>query len=143
MILGLSASRGVYVLVESQRPAFQISIPDDDWGRTMAFARSTAKDSHWLAHPIHAALYGTSLRIAGERDVFVEGMKDVAIGMYDRNTAMRTAERLAALSDFDSLDAPEARVLATEYDLDYIVTESRLDLPIAFESGRLRVYYLR
>jgi hypothetical protein len=142
-MLFLSAARGAYVLVESERPLVQVSIPDDDWGRVMAFARTTAKDSHWLAHPIHAALYGTSLRIAGERDVFVEGMKDIAIGMYDRDVAMRTAERLARLPGFDSLNAADARRLAAEYDLDYLVTESRIDLPMAFASGRLRVYQLQ
>jgi hypothetical protein len=143
VLLCLSAARGAYVLLESERPVMQISIPDDDWGRVMAFAKTTARDSHWLAHPIHAALYGTSLRIAAERDVFVEGMKDVAIGMYDRDVAMRTAERLAVLRDFDSLNAADARTLAAEYDLDYLVTESPIDLPVAFESGRLRVYQLQ
>ena len=34
---------------------------------------------------MHAAHYGTSLRMAGARDVFVEGTKDAAIGMYDRD----------------------------------------------------------
>ncbi len=143
LILCLSAARGAYVLVESERPLMQVSIRDDDWGKVMAFARTTAKDSHWLAHPFHAALYGTSLRIAGERDVFVEGMKDIAIGMYDREVAMRTAERLAALPNFESLNASGVRTLAAEYDLDYVVTESRMDLPMAFESGRLRVYRLQ
>ena len=143
ILLALSTIRGIYVLIESERPAVQVSIPDNDWGRAMAFVKTTAHDSHWLAHPIHAALYGTSLRIAGERDVFVEGMKDVAIGMYDREIALRTAERLAAVPDFHSLSAAEARTLAAEYDLDYIVTESRMDLPIAFESGRLHVYHLQ
>jgi hypothetical protein len=142
IILCLAAVRGAYVLVESERPVVQVSIPDDDWGRVMAFAKTTPKDSHWLAHPIHAALYGTSVRIAGERDVFVEGMKDIAIGMYDRKVAMRTAERLALLADFDSLDAAAVRRLAATYDLDYMVTESPMDLPLAFESGRLRVYLL-
>lgn len=143
LILCLSAIRGIYVLVDSDRPVVQFSIPDNDWGRAMAFARTTPKDSHWLADPIHAALYGTSLRIAGERDVFVEGMKDVAIGMYDRDVAMRTAERLAALPGYNALHTADARRLAAVYDLDYIVTESRMDLPIAFESGGLRIYQLQ
>lgn len=143
VLLLFSAVRGAYVLVESERPILQVSLRDDDWGRVMAFARTTGKDSHWLAHPVHAALYGTSLRIAGERDVLVEGMKDIAIGMYDRDVAMRTAERLAALSTFESLTASDARTLAAKYDLDYLVTESQMDLPVAFASGRLRVYRLQ
>src|SRR5690606_29145592 len=47
LILCLSAARGAYVLVESERPLMQVSIRDDDWGKVMAFARTTAKDSHW------------------------------------------------------------------------------------------------
>ncbi len=45
--------------------------------------------------PGHAVQYGTSLRVAAERDVFVEGIKDAAIGMYERDVAMRTRDRLA------------------------------------------------
>ena len=71
----------------------------------MAWARQSPPASHWLPHPSHAFLYGTSLRVAGERDVFVEVSKDQAIGMYDRPTAMRTRDRLAAIGDFDAPDA--------------------------------------
>ena len=99
--------------------------------------------SHWLADPAHAFLYGSSLRVAGERDVFVEISKDQAIGMYDRPTAMRTRDRLAELGEFHSLTPERARQLATAHDLDYLVTTDRLELPIAFASGALTVYRLR
>ena len=99
--------------------------------------------SGWLADPLHAVLYGTSLRVAGERDVFVEGIKDVAIGMYDRGVAMRTRDRLSTLGDFKQLTADHARDLARQFSLDYLVTEQTLDLPIEFRSGALRVYRLR
>ena len=55
--------------------------------------------------------YGTSLRVAGERDVFVEGIKDAAIGMYDRDVAMRTRDRLAELQNFDTMTPDRARTL--------------------------------
>jgi hypothetical protein len=143
ILLCLSTARGVYVVIEAQRPAVQLTIPDNDWGRVMAWARTTEKTSGWLAHPLHAVYYGTSVRVAGERDVFVEAVKDAALGMYDRRIAVRTDERLQALPDFEGLTVERARELATRYDLDYLVTEGTLNLPLAFESGALRVYDLR
>jgi hypothetical protein len=142
LILSFSMARGAYVMVRNSRPVLQVGIADDDWGRVMAFARTTDKRSHWLADPIHAALYGTSVRVAGERDVFVEAIKDAAIGMYDRDVAMRTAQRLAALPDYNALTAAGARKLSADFDIDFFVTANRLELPLAFESGALRVYRL-
>jgi hypothetical protein len=143
LIACFSIARGVYVLVETGRPPLQVTLPDDDWGRVMGFARTTAKDTGWLAHPLHAVLYGTSVRVAGERDVFVEAVKDAALGMYDRDIAVRTAARLAAIADFNALSAPEAQRLGKQFDLDFIITEQALELPLAFESGAIRVYRLQ
>jgi hypothetical protein len=139
-----SAARGAYALVVEfpDRSLARIDIPDTDWGRVMRWARTTATDSYWVADPLHAVRYGTSVRVAGERDVFVEGVKDQAIGTYDRGVAMRTRERLAAVGDFGALDADRGRALAREYGLDYLVTDRMLDLPVAFSSGALRVYRL-
>ena len=109
----------------------------------MRWMRDTPKTSAVLADPMHAVVYGTSVRVAGERDVFVEGVKDAAIGMYDRPVAIRTAERLRALPNFAGLDANAARDLGSRYGLDYMVTPANIDLPLAFESGGLRVYQLR
>ena len=83
-VLALSVVRGVYVMFVEfpDRPVVAFDIPNSDWGRTMRWARATETSSGWLADPMHAVLYGTSVRVAGERDVFVEGVKDVAIGMY-------------------------------------------------------------
>ena len=142
-IVMFSVARGTYVLHESKRVPVQIAIADDDWGRAMAWARTTPKSSGWLADPMHAVFYGTSVRVAGERDVFVEGVKDAALGIYDRRIAERTDERLRALDDFAGLSAENARALADRYDLDFLVTEHTIDLPLAFESGSLRIYRLR
>lgn len=140
-----SVARGAYLkfVMFPDRPLAEISIPQNDWGRTMAWARESESGSGWLASPIHAALYGTSVRLAGHRDVFVEPLKDIALGMYDRAVAMRTRERLDALGDFDALTPERARALAARYDLDYLVTERQLDLPLVFQSGVLRVYRIR
>jgi hypothetical protein len=139
----LSLARGIYVLAVAERPPMQLSIPDNDWGRVMAWARTTGKDAGWLADPMHAVLYGSSVRVAGERDVFVEAVKDAAIGMYEREVAVRTDRRVREVGDFKALTAEVAHRIGADYDMDYLVTESRLDLPIAFESGALRVYRLR
>jgi len=142
-ITAFSVARGIHVVVEAERPPVQITVPDDDWGRVMAWVRTTGKDSGFLADPLHAVRYGTSLRVAGERDVFVESVKDAALGMYDRRIAVRTDERIRAIPDYDRLAAPEARRLGGQYDLDFMITEQQLDLPLVFESGRLRVYRLQ
>ncbi len=145
MIALVSIARGVYIMrVEfPERRLAQIDLSDDDWGRAMRWARNTPITSGWLADPGHAARYGTSIRVAAERDVFVEGIKDGAVGMYDRAVAIRTRDRLAALGDFPSLTRDRAQQLAAEYDLDYLVTEQTLDLPIAFRSGRITIYRLK
>lgn len=144
-ILLASSARGAYVLVFRfpERVVAQVRVRDDDWGRAMAWARTTAPGSGWLADPMHAVRYGTSLRVAGERDVFVEGVKDAAIGMYDRGVAMRTRDRLAEIGGFDTLNADRARALGATYGLDYLVIDRALPLPLAFESGALRIYRLR
>jgi hypothetical protein len=143
VLLMFSAGRSVYVLAELDRRPFQVDIADDDWGRAMGWMRKTPKGSGVLADPMHAVEYGTSVRVAGERDVFVEGVKDAAIGMYDRAVAMRTAERLRALPNFAGLNPDAARDLGSRYGLDYMVTAAEIDLPLAFESGKLRIYQLR
>ena len=144
-LLLFSCGRSAYIKFFKfpERPIAQIGIPDTDWGRTMAWARSTPPDSNWLAHPLHAIQYGSSLRVAGERDVFVEGIKDAAIGMYERDVAIRTRDRLAELDGYEGMTAPRVRTLAEKYGLDFMVSEQTLPLPIAFSSGSLRVYRLR
>lgn len=142
-ILAFSIARSVYVSVEIDRPVIQMTIPDDDWGRAMAWARGTDRGTGWLADPMHAILYGTSVRVAGERDVFIEAVKDAALGLYDRAIADRTDTRMRELDDFNSLSADEARRFGARYGLDYLVTQNPIDLPLAFESGAIRIYRLR
>jgi hypothetical protein len=143
-LIALSAARGSYVMFVEfpDRRIAQIDVNDDDWGRAMAWARASEPGSGWLAAPDHAARYGTSVRVAGHRDVFVEAIKDAAVGMYDRSVALRTRDRVEALGAFPELSPDRARSLADEYAIDYLVTEQTLDLPLAFSSGRIRVYRL-
>ncbi len=140
-----SVTRSAYIKFVKfpDRPIAEIGVPDTDWGRVMAWARSTPHDTGWLAHPGHAVLYGTSVRVAGQRDVFVEGIKDAAIGMYERDVAIRTRDRLQELREFDTLTPARATALGARYQMDFLVTVQALDLPVAFSSGPLRVYRLR
>ena len=142
-VVAFSIARSAYVTVQIERPVIEATLPDDDWGRAMAWARATDRSSGWLADPYHSILYGTSVRVAGERDVFVEGVKDAALGLYDRTIAARTDSRMRELGDFTTLSADTARRLGRQHGLDYLVTESTLDLPLAFETGALRIYRLR
>ena len=145
LIALFAVARGVYIMQVQfpDRPLARFGIADDDWGRVMSWARGTDRGSGWLADPLHAARFGTSVRVAARRDVFVEALKDSALGMYDRGVAIRTRDRLAELRDFPALTADRARGLARKYALDYLVTEAVLDLPSAFRSGPLHVYRLR
>src|SRR5262249_32352036 len=68
-VIGFSLTRGVYsTFVEfHDRTLFAVDIQHDDWRDAMAFARSTDQASGWLADPLHAAKYGSSLRAARHR----------------------------------------------------------------------------
>jgi hypothetical protein len=144
-VLLCSTIRGTYIMTVlfPDRPLVQVDLPANDWGRAMAWGAQTDPASAWLADPMHAARYGTSVRVAARRDVFVEALKDAALGMYDRDVAIRTRDRIRALDDFGSLSAGRARELADAHGLDFLVAEQELALPVAFESGALRVYRLR
>lgn len=144
IVFAIALIRGTYVmLIEFPgRPLFSVALPGD-WARVMAWAQTTPATSGWLADPNHASKYGTSVRMAAARDVFVESVKDSAIGMYDRTIALRTRERLGQIDDFTQLTAGRAQELGVRYDLDYLITDQEVLLPLAFTSGAIRVYRLR
>jgi hypothetical protein len=141
-----SMTRGAY-LMTVQFPERSIARPSGDatpWDQAMHWAETnTPRDAHWLAHPDHAFRYGTSLRVAARRDVFHEQSKDPAVAMYDRGVAMRVRERSAALGEFDAMTAAAFADLAQRYDLDWLVTERELDLPLAYQNSQFKVYRLQ
>jgi hypothetical protein len=140
----VSLVRGAYIMhVEfPERRLFEKGVAGD-WGQVTAWARSTPKDSSWLADPLHAALYGTSLRMASGRDVFVEGTKDAAIGMYDREVAFRTRDRLKRVALFTEMSADQLREVGRDFQLDYLICETDMPMPLVYQSGIIRVYRLR
>jgi hypothetical protein len=56
---------------------------------------------------------------------------------------MRVLTRTRAIDDFTALTPSRALTLAREYDIDYLVTEARLDLPVAYANEKFRIYRLR
>jgi hypothetical protein len=145
VLIVASLARGSYssVVQFPDRPIFSTDIAHTDWRDAMAWARTTDPGSGWLADPIHAAKYGSSLRAAGHRDVLLEQLKDHAIAMYDRDVAMRVADRERALTAV-AWDTPEgARALARRFALDYLIIDRELELPLAHRAGSLFIYRIR
>jgi hypothetical protein len=85
------------------------------------------------------------VRVAARRDTVVEHIKDVALGMYDRDVAIRVHERVRDLSGFGDWSTDEVRAVAGKYAADVVVVErsKQLDLPVLKENARFRVYDLR
>ncbi len=144
VLIAFGMGRGGYSLLVQfpERPMFAMHIANGDWRDAMTWAQSTAPGSNWLADPLHAARYGSSLRAAGHRDVFLEQIKDSAIAMYDRGIAVRIAERKRALAAYPWDTADGAQALARAYGLDYLVIDRELPLPEAHRSGSLHIYRL-
>ncbi len=138
-----SAARGAtIVLVEKDAGLFAVDLPRDDWTDAMAWLRAQPVDVHVLADPGHAWRYGSSVRVPAERDLFHEDVKDAALAMYDRDVAMRVVERRTLTNDFASKSAAGLLALARAHGLDYLVTDQRYDLPLAYENARFRIYAL-
>lgn len=145
VLVALSTGRGAYVMLVERpdRALFEVHLPDSPWEDAMRWVARQPPDEHVLADPGHAWKYGTSVRVSAERDVLLEEVKDSALAIYSRDVAVRFVERTTALGDFASLTADRARDLARRYDLDYLVTEADLPLPVAYRNDQFRIYVLR
>ncbi|MEX2273251.1 MAG: hypothetical protein WD690_17400 [Vicinamibacterales bacterium] len=142
-LIALSLVRGGVVLFgEKDGRLVSIDLPADDWTDAMGWLRHQPVDVHVLADPGQAFRYGSSVRVGAERDVFHEDVKDAALAMYDRAIAVRVVERRALTHDFGSKPLAELLSLARSFDLDYLVTEERLDLPVAYQNDTFRIYVL-
>lgn len=140
-----AAARGTYILwiEHPERALFQLTVPPSPWSAAMRWLSSQPSDIEVLADPGHAWKYGTSVRVGSARDVFLDEVKDSAVAMYSREVAMRVMERTRAVGDFSLLTAAGARALDARYDLDYVVTTARLDLPVAYRNQQFTIYDLR
>jgi hypothetical protein len=145
VLMLLSTGRGIYVMLieRPERPLFEVRLPVSPWEDAMAWVRRQPRDTHVFADPGHGWKYGTSVRVSAERDVLLEEVKDSAVAIYSRDVAVRVVERTQAVGDFASLTADRARELARQYDLDFLVTEAELPLPVAYRNDQFRIYSLR
>jgi len=145
LLLAIATSRGAYVMVveRPERSLFELNLPQSAWEDAMRWIAAAPGRSHVLADPGHAWKYGTSVRVSAGRDVLLEEVKDSALGLYSRAGAVRFVERRAALGDFGALTAEKASDLSRKYELDYLVTEADLPLPLVHRNQQFRIYALR
>ena len=145
LVVVASLARGGYVtLVErADHALIEINLPESEWTQVMQWAGQRPVGTNFLADPGHAWRYGSSVRAASGRDVYLEAVKDIGIAIYSRTMAERVSSRLVELGDFAALEAAHARWLARRHDLDYLITEHDIALPLVHRRGRLAVYDLR
>ncbi len=145
LLLLLSAGRAGYVLFveHPERALVAVHTPDSPWEDAMRWVARQPREVHVLADPGHAWKYGTSVRVTAGRDVFLEEVKDAALAMYSRDVAVRVVERTAAIGDFHALTADRAHALAAQYQLDLLVTDADLPLPLRYRNAQFRIYGLR
>lgn len=145
LVAAAAIGRGVYVWsAEHAGSAIaQIGFPQDNWTNAMEWVSRTPPGSHVLADPGHAWKYGSSVRVTGERDVYLEEVKDLALALYSRDVAVEALRRIADVRNFDTLTPEQLRELASRYDLDYLVVDRDMDLPLAYRNPQFRVYSLK
>lgn len=146
LLASIAVARGAYVLHETGRPLAQLHPADGDWMEVMDWLQTQPSSWHVLADPGHAWKYGISVRAAALRDTPLEIGKDPAMAMYDRDLAMRVAERSAALGTFDAWSTPDVvRDVDARYDIDVFVdhTDRAFPFPVLFRNDSFVVYDLR
>jgi hypothetical protein len=145
IVAALAFTRGLYVMRigHPERALIERDLPHDEWTDVMARVAQLPKSTHVLADPGHAWRYGTSVRVAAKRDVYLEDVKDAALAMYSREVADRVVARARDAPDFSALTAETARELARKYALDVLVTDRDVPLAEVYRNGRFRLYRLR
>lgn len=144
VIVAVAIGRGAYVITieHPERSLFTVRLPANDWHDAMLWLKMQRPDIQVLAHPGHAWKYGTSVRVSAERDVFVEEVKDSAVAMYSRAMAVRYLERARAVGEFETMSPEKVSQIAARYNLDFLVSEADLPLPVAYRNHRFRIYSL-
>ncbi len=144
VLVAVAVARGLWVtfVEHGSRAAIAWTLPSDDWGNVIAWARTEPAGVHFLADPGHAWKHGAPLRYAG-RDVFLEEVKDTSMAIYSRESAERVIRRQQAIGDFETLDEGRAAELAATFGVDYLVVDRDFALPLAHREGPFRIYRLR
>lgn len=145
VLIAIALGRGGYIMFveHPERALVQLHMVDSPWNDAMRWVRRQPQDIHVLADPGHAWKYGTSVRVAAERDVFLESVKDSALAIYSRDVALRVVSRTRDIGEFSTLTAERARGLARRYDLDCLVTEADIPLPVLYRNRQFIIYDLQ
>lgn len=142
-----SAARGYYLLEVDQpeRQLVRIELPDTPWMEAMRWLGTQPPEWHVLADPGHAWKYGISVRVGASRDTLIESVKDSAVAIYDRDVAMRVADRAHFTTEYDQMSTARLRMLDEKYNLDVaVVTAGRaLDLPLLYRNAAFAIFDLR
>jgi hypothetical protein len=80
--------------------------------------------------------------VAGERDVLVEEVKDAAVALYSREVAMWVLGRLQDAQHFGTFTPEQFHALGLRYDLDYLVVDHDVALPLVYRNQQFRIYQL-
>jgi hypothetical protein len=144
ILIGVAVARGVVVWQADRDGSaiVRVGLPPDEWTDVMRWISQTAPDAHVLAHPGHAWKYGTSVRVSGERDVYFEEVKDLSVALYSRDVALESLRRIRDMENFEAFTPDRFRSLAAKYDLDYVVLDRDVDLPLRYRNAQFRVYAL-
>ena len=144
-VVAIAVARGVFVwrVEHAGDPVLRIGFPADNWTDAMKWISRTPPNTHVLADPGHAWKYGTSVRVSGERDVYLEEVKDLALALYSRDVAVEALRRIGDSQNLGGLTPDRLQSLAARYDLDYLVADRDIDLPIVYRNEQFRVYSLR
>jgi hypothetical protein len=144
-VVVVAIARGMFVwgVEHAGDPVVRLDFPQDNWTAAMKWITQTPVEAHVLADPGHAWKYGTSVRVSGERDVYLEEVKDLALALYSRDVAIAALQRIRDSQNFDALTPQQLQSLAARYDLDYLVVERDVDLPLAYRNEQFRVYSLQ
>ncbi len=144
LLAAVAIGRGVYVMTVEHAgdPIVAIRLPGDKWSDAMAWVSKTPASTHVLADPGHAWKFGTSVRAAGERDVLVEEVKDAAVALYSREAAMWVLGRLQDTQNFGAMTPEQYQALAARYDLNVLVIDRDVALPLLYRNPQFRIYQL-
>jgi hypothetical protein len=145
VLVAAAVGRGLFVwrAEHAGSELVRVQLPEDSWHDAMKWISKTPPASYVLADPGHAWKYGTSVRVAGERDVYLEEVKDLALALYSREVAVESLRRIHDAQNFDALTAGDLRTLAGRYHLDYAVLDRDVRLPLVYRNERFRIYDLR
>ena len=65
------------------------------------------------------------------------------MGCTIERIALRTRDRLRRVALFTQMSADELRDVGRDYQLDYLISEAEMPMPLVYQSGLIRVYRLR